>query len=135
MKRVRQAGAIVLREHEGVKEVLLVRAKKDPALWIFPKGHIDSGESSADAALRELQEEAGVVGARPRRVGVSTFQSGSEPVEVTYYLADFAGTAPPSETRSVQWLPLEAAKSALSFDDACRLLDEAARLSAREDRE
>jgi diadenosine hexaphosphate hydrolase (ATP-forming) len=29
--------------------------------WVFPKGHIDPGESALEAALREVEEEAGVV--------------------------------------------------------------------------
>lgn len=28
--------------------------------WVFPKGHIDPGESALEAALREVEEEAGV---------------------------------------------------------------------------
>lgn len=29
--------------------------------WVFPKGHVDPGESYVDAACREVLEEAGVV--------------------------------------------------------------------------
>jgi len=28
--------------------------------WVFPKGHIDPGEDALSAALREVEEEAGV---------------------------------------------------------------------------
>ena len=28
--------------------------------WVFPKGHIEQGETSEAAALREVAEEAGV---------------------------------------------------------------------------
>jgi len=28
--------------------------------WVFPKGHIDPGEDALEAALREVEEEAGV---------------------------------------------------------------------------
>jgi 8-oxo-dGTP pyrophosphatase MutT (NUDIX family) len=127
MERVRQAGAIVVREHAGATQVLLVRAKQDPSRWIFPKGHIEPGESAPEAAARELREEAGVVGRVIRPVGVSRFQSGAEQVEVTYYLARFAGIAPTSEVRSSEWLSLEEAKQRLSFGDARDLLDQAVR--------
>ena len=42
--RVLQGGAIVFREEGDRLSVLLVRSKKDPAIWVFPKGHVDPGE-------------------------------------------------------------------------------------------
>ena len=62
MKGVPQAGAIVVRRDELGKCVLLVRAKKTPEDWVFPKGHIEKGESLEQTAVREVQEEAGVSG-------------------------------------------------------------------------
>ena len=60
-ERVPQAGGLVVRDDGDRLAVLLVRAKKDPSVWVFPKGHIEPGESAADAAVREVQEESGVV--------------------------------------------------------------------------
>lgn len=39
-------------------EVLLLRHKRGS--WVFPKGHLDPGETRLQAALREVEEEAGV---------------------------------------------------------------------------
>lgn len=50
------AGGVVF----GVSgEVLLLGHKE--GTWVFPKGHLDPGESALEAALREVEEEAGVV--------------------------------------------------------------------------
>ena len=38
---VRQAGAIAIRKSGAGNEVFIVRAKKNPGDWIFPKGHIE----------------------------------------------------------------------------------------------
>jgi 8-oxo-dGTP pyrophosphatase MutT (NUDIX family) len=38
-------------------EVCLVRAGK---YWGLPKGHLEQGETAADAALREISEECGI---------------------------------------------------------------------------
>ena len=57
-----RAGAVVVLESEG--SVLLVKRpshmRSFPGIWVAPGGHIDDGESSVQAAARELKEEAGV---------------------------------------------------------------------------
>src|SRR6476660_5120506 len=60
MRVIRQSGAIVVRLDRDQPQVLLVSAKRNPRNWIFPKGHIEKGESPEQAALRETREEAGV---------------------------------------------------------------------------
>ncbi len=52
---VRGAGGVVFRPDGAV---LLLRHLEGS--WVFPKGHIDSGEDALAAALREVEEEAGV---------------------------------------------------------------------------
>ena len=39
-------------------KVLLIREKNGS--WVFPKGHLDPGEDYLEAAVREVEEEAGV---------------------------------------------------------------------------
>jgi diadenosine hexaphosphate hydrolase (ATP-forming) len=50
------AGGVVFNQ-EG--KVLVLRHKNGN--WVFPKGHIDPGETSLEAAIREVEEEGGVV--------------------------------------------------------------------------
>jgi diadenosine hexaphosphate hydrolase (ATP-forming) len=52
---VEGAGGIVFNQ-EG--KVLVLRHKNGN--WVFPKGHIDPGETSLQAAIREVEEEGGV---------------------------------------------------------------------------
>ena len=82
MPSINQAGAVVVRGQGASAEVLLVSAKKDPSQWIFPKGHVEPGESAAEAALREMREEAGVDGKIIKSIGVSTYESGRDRVKV-----------------------------------------------------
>ncbi|WP_420560617.1 NUDIX hydrolase [Tepidicaulis sp.] len=57
---LRQAGAVPYAVREG--HVLFLLITSSSGRWIFPKGHIEEGERSAQAASREAFEEAGVVG-------------------------------------------------------------------------
>ena len=118
-----QAGAVAVRGRGSDAEVLVVRARKNPEHWIFPKGHIESGEKAEDAALRELREEGGVDGAIARLLGVSTFASGLEQVKVSYFLVRFARTVPSAEQRELRWTSFDEARRLLTFDDARQLLE------------
>jgi len=123
MEPIPQVGAIVFRNDRTPPQILLVQARKDPDKWIFPKGHIDPGESDLDAVLREVQEEAGVAGARIGPIGVpQTFQSGDELVRVQYHLLRMTAEGPSPEGREKQWLPAREAIERLSFESARELL-------------
>ena len=125
LTRIEQAGGIVVRNDGDGLSVLLVRAKKDPALWIFPKGHIERGETAAAAALRETQEETGVQGALVAPLGEPLeFQSGAELVRVQYFLIRPITESPSPEGREKRWFALDEARRRLSFDNARRLLDD-----------
>jgi 8-oxo-dGTP pyrophosphatase MutT (NUDIX family) len=124
MPPIRQGGAIAVRDTAKGPEVLLVRAKKDPRQWIFPKGHQEKGETLAETAVRELKEEGGVVGDAVKSVGVSTFRSGGEDVEVTYFLVRDTGRRKTAE-REVAWRSFTEAQKLVNFGDARWLLEKA----------
>src|SRR5215510_6993155 len=100
MERIEQAGGIVFRKRRGGIEILLVRAKRDPTLWIFPKGRIERDESAADAALRETEEEAAVTGDVLSPVGApQEFDGARGPIRVQYFLIRATGEIEPTENR------------------------------------
>lgn len=54
------AGGVVYRPHNDRTDVLLIR---DPYNnWGLPKGHIEGGETPEQAAVREVEEETGLIG-------------------------------------------------------------------------
>ncbi len=62
--------ASTLTVHDG--KVLLIRRKypPNPGLWAFPGGHIEPGETPAQAAVRETLEETGCAVEAGERRGV-----------------------------------------------------------------
>ncbi|MBI2593756.1 NUDIX domain-containing protein, partial [Candidatus Daviesbacteria bacterium] len=73
MKREFSAGGIVLKDGK----VLLIKnaAMRDPkkAYWGFPKGHIQEGEKSEEAAVREIKEETGIETEIVKKLGDSRY--------------------------------------------------------------
>lgn len=50
-------GIVILKMEEGIK-VLLIKDRYGH--WTWPKGNIEKGESSKEAAIREIKEEVGI---------------------------------------------------------------------------
>lgn len=55
-RRIESAGGLVLGDSGTVA---LVRRRPD-TLWFFPKGTLEAGETSEEAARREIEEETGL---------------------------------------------------------------------------
>jgi 8-oxo-dGTP pyrophosphatase MutT (NUDIX family) len=122
--RVGQGGAIIVRSGTRTPRVLIVRSS-DGQSWLFPKGHIEAGESSLDAAAREALEEAGVVAEGGGFVGRDIYERGGRRVEVSYYRMRYAGEAPADEDRDTRWCTPAEASRLLSYPELRRLLDRA----------
>ncbi|MER3444250.1 MAG: DNA mismatch repair protein MutT [Meiothermus sp.] len=56
-ERVLGAGGVLF---NPAGEVLLIRDRM--GYWVFPKGHVDDGETPEQTALREVLEETGIEG-------------------------------------------------------------------------
>jgi 8-oxo-dGTP pyrophosphatase MutT (NUDIX family) len=125
LSRVAQAGAIAFKVADDTVHILIVRAKKTPTDWIFPKGHIEAGETAEAAAIRELEEEAGCTGESLGSLGSLEFQSGKELVTVEYFLIKFTHDVPRKEKREIRWCEYEEALALLSHPDAAKLLKNA----------
>ncbi len=120
---VEQAGTLIFRAVDGRLEVLVIRARRDPQHWIFPKGHIDPGEDAHAAALREAEEEAGVIGRVVQPLEPLEFHDGRSVVRVQYFLVEAtAARTPDEDDRDPAWLSPEAALDTLTHRGARELL-------------
>lgn len=121
VQKEHSAGGIVYREEDGQVTVLITQSSAHDG-WIFPKGHLEHGETSSDAALREVKEETGVEARIVERVGTIryVFRVRGRQIAKTalFYLMEYAGGATTDESpevRAVMWVPLGRVAGTLSF--------------------
>ena len=123
---VAEAGAVTFRRTENRIEFLIVRSKRDPSKWIFPKGHIERGETAEIAATRELEEEAGVAGKNIGFLGVIEFTYDGKILNVQYFLHEYIECIGPGEAgRSPTWCSFEETCRVLSFKECIKLIEKA----------
>ena len=119
---VAAAGVVCLRG----SEVLLIRRGTPPRLgeWSLPGGRIEPGERAADAALRELREEAGV---EAELTGLLDVIDGLFPPR-HYLLVDYAARWLAGEPRAgddaaeARWFAAEAAVAAVGWTETKRVI-------------
>jgi 8-oxo-dGTP pyrophosphatase MutT (NUDIX family) len=99
------------------------RAANGSKVLALPKGHVDAGETAAEAAQRELREEAGVDGKLVDKLGDVRYfyrRSGRRIFKVvsffrfTYTGGDVADHD--HEVEVARWMPLPEAADALTYD-------------------
>ena len=122
MRTIEQAGSVIVRSVGGIPQVLLVTARRNPAHWVFPKGHIEPGETLVQTALREAHEEAGVRGTIVNRAGSLSFELGADSVRVHYFLVSTDDKGHPEAGRQLLWCSYEEALEKLTFVDMRELL-------------
>jgi bis(5'-nucleosidyl)-tetraphosphatase len=126
LRPVEQAGGIVFRGNDRGISILLVTSKKEAGHWIFPKGHIEPGESADVTALRETHEEAGIEGELVGKAGAPLeFTWGGTRYRVQYFLIRAQSESPHTDGRTKEWLPFDKALARLSYEDTRRLLRDA----------
>jgi 8-oxo-dGTP pyrophosphatase MutT (NUDIX family) len=127
------AGGVIYRWRGETAHVLLIRDRYRH--WGFPKGHLEEGETAADAALREVAEETGLGELRlgPRLQTIDwffRFRGRLIHKFCHFYLIESprGDTCPQADEGITEcvWLPLEEALASISYDNAREVLRAAA---------
>ena len=117
MPTISHAGGVVFRHSASGLEYLLIRARKPEHAWVFPKGHIEEGETPEQAAIREVLEEAGVRAAIVSSLGVLPMDAD----HAEMFLMAFESNDSTPE-RECTWLEFNAALEKLTFEESQQLL-------------
>ena len=112
------AGGVVYRLERGVAHFLLVTARHRPDEWLFPKGHIESGETPEQAAAREVQEEAGVSAVVIAPLEDVRLRLSRVDQLIRFFLMEARETGSPGEGRLAVWLDADAACDRLTFSES-----------------
>ena len=96
--------------------------------WDFPKGHIELGEASESAALREVKEETGIRAEIIEKVGSTQyfyFDQGEQVLkQVTFYLMKYVSKGEVTtafEVSAKKWLAPDEVEGQLTFKDTKEL--------------
>lgn len=120
-------GGVVYRREGGETTWLLVKAKRSKQR-VFPKGHIEKGESAEECAVREVFEESGVSARVVDELGRSSFEREGKPLRVLYFLMEAEEIEEAGEGfRKPKWYPLEGALERIPYPDLRGLLEDGAR--------
>lgn len=115
------AGCVIVRLSEAQPLFLLIRDQYGH--WTFPKGHLDEGETSRDAAVREVLEETGVTGTLGSHITTIYYdvtkkgQTFRKQVD-WYILITNQSTVTPQAEEGIHeyaWLPAEAVETILGY--------------------
>jgi 8-oxo-(d)GTP phosphatase len=118
MTLVRAAGGVVLRRTGNDLEVVLVHR---PAYddWSFPKGKLEPGEDDLTAALREVNEEAGLRAEPDEDLGAVRYVDGrGRPKTVRYWTMSVPPHEQPTPANEVDvagWVPVDEAQRQLTY--------------------
>lgn len=120
---VTHAGGIVYRSISGFVQYLLVGFKSgEVEEWLFPKGHIEPGESFEEAAIREVEEESGITSEIVSPVGNSTIFVNGTTLNIRYFLMKYLWENGEGEPRRAVWVPVNKATEMLTYADSKSML-------------
>jgi 8-oxo-dGTP diphosphatase len=80
------AGCVILDNNRNI--YLLHRNKNGVVQWELPGGKVESGETTEQAAIREIEEELDIVVSLTRKLGEATFMENKMDYSYTWYLAE-----------------------------------------------
>ncbi|MEM5477074.1 NUDIX hydrolase [Pacificibacter sp. AS14] len=115
MSQLPKLGALAVVLRDGA--ALLVQRKNPPdaGTWGFAGGHVEFGETFAEAAVRELSEETGVIATPVQLIETAEFIHRDASGTVTHHfvlgavLCDYVSGEPVADDDALDaaWVPLE----------------------------
>jgi 8-oxo-dGTP pyrophosphatase MutT (NUDIX family) len=133
------AGGLVVRTEDGISAGALIGRldRRGRLRWSLPKGHVEVGETTEEAAVREVAEETGISGRITARLGSVEYTFTAEGRRIHKRVHHFLMEAVAGElsdadieVTEVAWVPLDQMPVRLAYAGERRLAERAAQLLA-----
>ena len=131
-------GLVIERTGAAPRGALIGRVdRRGRLLWSLPKGHIETGETAEQTAVREVAEETGITGRVVGELGTIDFWFVADGRRIHKTVHHFLLVAESGElsdadieVTEVAWVPLPQVGQRLAYADERRLVDKVADLLA-----
>jgi 8-oxo-dGTP pyrophosphatase MutT (NUDIX family) len=133
------AGGLVVRRGDGAAEAALIGRfdRRGRLRWSLPKGHVEAGETTEQAAVREVAEETGISGRITATLGSVEYSFTTRGRRVHKRVHHFLMEAVAGElsdadveVAEVAWVPLAELGTRLAYPGERRLASRAVNLLA-----
>lgn len=134
-RRLVRAGGGIVGDGEG-RVLLIHRPQYDD--WTFPKGKAERGEDDLACALREVEEETGLICHPDRELASAAYvdAKGRDKLVRYWAMTPLAGDVRPypPEVDEVRWVTVAEARAELTYDHDRPILDSYVRAPAADPR-
>lgn len=117
-KKLLKAGGVIVREHNGQKEVLLIGFNED---YSFPKGHVEADDSLEKEAIRECFEETGLKTKIIKKLPTLEYRNEGtdDDIIIHFFHMEIVGGELKSEYNdtSLEWVPIDRAENAFGYQN------------------
>ncbi len=124
------AGGLLLRRRGSTYDALLIGRGAPPGVWTLPKGHVETRETTEQAALREVHEETGCWGEIVSRLNEIAYWfyvgKAKHRKAVTFFLMRYVSGDPANHDHEVddaRWFDVTQARKTLKYVNEKRLID------------
>ncbi len=133
LQKQTSAGGVIFKKNENSVQIILISVRNGQS-WCLPKGIVDKGETTEEAALREVSEETGLTGRIIDKLGDINYwyYIKEENIKcrktVYFYLMEYVSgdTADHDiEVDEAVWFPLETALEKVSFKGDRTMIEKA----------
>lgn len=129
LEPIRAGGAVLWRDGANGREVVLIR-RPNRGDRTLPKGKLKNGEHPIGGAVREVEEETGLVPVLGRRLPTQRYLKDGWPKQVEWWAATPRNPGgeidyePNDEVESVEWVPVGQAREKLTYAHDAKVIDD-----------